>query len=389
MVFVGVLVAILGLIAIVYSRLITTFVHELGHAIPALLFTENDVHMYVGSYGDLKKSKVLKFGNLYLIVSLNIWALNLGMVCHSKTRSKLQEFIVITSGPLLSLILGGIFISGIISWGYSDGVKFCLGILAISSIFDFFINIIPREEPMELHDGRLVYNDGQQMLNLFRKRNLPEEYFQALELKKDGKLEQALVKLHTLDNSESKNKFYIEEILDIYFAQNNINAFLDSFSSYISRFDPLLKYVSKWAEIKIKLHEYDDVVQKLTKILYSKPNLSPLIFQRGKALIELSEYREAMVDFQTLTLQNEKNSRALAYRAYCQFKLGYFEEANEDIRDSLLNEKKATGEMYFLAGLIFTDKDPELALMYFKNAKELEFVHHALDFNISQLEGMD
>lgn len=34
--------------AALFARSITTFFHELGHAIPALLFTEEKVTVYVG-----------------------------------------------------------------------------------------------------------------------------------------------------------------------------------------------------------------------------------------------------------------------------------------------------------------------------------------------------
>ena len=56
----GVLIGIASLLGIMGSRLITTFIHETGHAMSALLLTNGNVEMYVGSYGN--ESKSLIFG---------------------------------------------------------------------------------------------------------------------------------------------------------------------------------------------------------------------------------------------------------------------------------------------------------------------------------------
>ena len=215
------------------------------------------------------------------------------------------------------------------------------------------------------------------------------DYYKALEFSKLHQYDLAISKLQSLISEDKKSKFYLEALMDIFLIQQKYPVFLETFGTYISRFDPGAKYIGKWAEIKIKLHEYDEVVSKLTSIIYDGNRYYQLLYQRGKALIELGEYRDALIDFHALTLQDEIDALALANRAYCQHKLEFFSEAKEDIIIAIANNKNENPEIFFLGGLIMQDHNPEQSLKFYKKAKSLGFEHHGLDFNISQLEGMN
>lgn len=44
-------------ISLLISKFINTFFHEMGHALPALKYTEGDVNVNVGSYNDFEDRK--------------------------------------------------------------------------------------------------------------------------------------------------------------------------------------------------------------------------------------------------------------------------------------------------------------------------------------------
>jgi len=52
-------------------RPLTTFIHEMGHAIPSLLYTKGIVTIYVGSYGDPDKSIHFTVGRLKVYFKYN------------------------------------------------------------------------------------------------------------------------------------------------------------------------------------------------------------------------------------------------------------------------------------------------------------------------------
>ncbi len=387
MVVVGILIALLAIIGIVFSRLITTFFHELGHAIPALLFSDGDVEMYVGSYGNPKNTWSVKIGRLNLHTSFNIWELQLGLCAHRASQSTFNTLIIILGGPLMSLILALILLYGLASPQYDDGVKFVMAIFMLSSFFDFIVNIVPREIPIRLHDGSMIYNDGKQFIELFKKSTLPQDYYTALELKDEGKYEKANVLLDKLIENEGKNRQIVELQLDILEQKREYRRLIDTFEEYIYENSLSSIYIIKWADAKLKLHEYDDVIKLLTAQIYNGKNHSLFLDRRAKALIELGEYREAMMDYNAITLRGDGDPIALAYRSYCQFKLGYEEEAKEDIEEAMSKLQNEQPEVFFLAGQIYRDSNEDLALAYYKRARGLGYEHHALDFNISQIEG--
>ena len=62
----GVFIVLAWFAIFLLMRVITTFLHEMGHAIPALLFSEEEVTVFVGSYGDKAASYGTKLGRLQL-----------------------------------------------------------------------------------------------------------------------------------------------------------------------------------------------------------------------------------------------------------------------------------------------------------------------------------
>ena len=156
MILLGIAIGILSIIGIVYLRIVTTFFHELGHAIPALFFTKGDVNISVGSYGFGKSNLKLKIGRLKIRLNFNIWQLNIGMCAHEGIRNDVKTLLIILGGPLVSLLSGFILLYFILGTSLNEGVKFVFAILFVSAIIDFVVNIIPRRASIEAYNGRII-----------------------------------------------------------------------------------------------------------------------------------------------------------------------------------------------------------------------------------------
>ena len=79
-IFIGISIVIGWIIFVIFTKIATTLIHELGHAIPSLLFTEQPVAIHVGSYGYEKNSFKMQLGRLTLyfkfdILRLEYWTL--------------------------------------------------------------------------------------------------------------------------------------------------------------------------------------------------------------------------------------------------------------------------------------------------------------------------
>jgi hypothetical protein len=91
----------------VFARAITVLFHELGHAIPALIFTKEKVNVFIGTYGDVKKSRHLALGKkLSIYFKLNPLKWSKGMAQYTGHNLSLFKRLTIMSlGSLNSLFL--------------------------------------------------------------------------------------------------------------------------------------------------------------------------------------------------------------------------------------------------------------------------------------------
>jgi len=161
-------VAIIFMLALLTFRLLTTVIHELGHAIPALLLTNEKVSVYMGSLGNPAKSLQFQIGRLECFFKFNLFYWKGGLcVMHEDEIPIRTSFIVTICGPLLSLIVAttGILILSFNEFG--DVTKLVIFALVFSCMLDFLNNIFPNRDAISLHDGKLVYNDGKQLLYLW------------------------------------------------------------------------------------------------------------------------------------------------------------------------------------------------------------------------------
>ena len=170
-------IALIFMLSLLTFRLLTTVIHELGHAIPALLLTKDKVTVYMGSHGDPEKSIQFQIGRLECFFKFNLFYWKGGLcVMSSKEVSLRTDIIVTLFGPVLSLIVAGIGIVCINVVDFSDVTVLVLFALIFSCALDFIHNIIPNPKAVVLHDGVIVHNDGMQLLNILKYKTVSKKY---------------------------------------------------------------------------------------------------------------------------------------------------------------------------------------------------------------------
>jgi len=149
---------------------VTCVVHEFGHAMTALLLTKGPVKVYIGSWGDPSTSLKLSFGRLIVFFQYkpNLWGKGLCSHSEYKWNPFVSGMLIVLFGPLSSLLFGIGMIVFILS-NYAEGLVIFIGVmLLVSSIFDFLFNIIPNKRPIQLYEGNVIYNDGEQLRQLYK-----------------------------------------------------------------------------------------------------------------------------------------------------------------------------------------------------------------------------
>jgi len=157
--------------------------HEGSHALAALLLQPGPVVVHLGTYGRPTGNWQFGLGRLRVhLAYTSIWWR--GGYCQAPAMAgagRGAEALFVLAGPLLPMLL-----TGLVAWLVSSqkpafeapayvpwlvGRTVALAALALATISAVF-NLLPRRKPIVLADGRHLFNDGQQLLNNWRRPRL-------------------------------------------------------------------------------------------------------------------------------------------------------------------------------------------------------------------------
>ena len=365
----------LFIFTIAILRPFTTFLHEMGHAIPALLYTKEGVAIYIGSYGDPKKSLHFRIGRLEVFLKYNPLLWKYGLCYREQLDISINKAIVIVlMGPLLSLIIGTFSLYLVLYFDYSDGTIFILIMIIISSFLDFYQNIVPDSEPIILYNGSQSFNDGQQIKTLLKYRNLPEEYdkgakyYNNQEFAKSGELFEKIITSGT--KQDIVYRLAISSYLQIkeYDKADEINKlFIKQYKKRLTSTD-----LFNSGLIKSQKGKLEESILDYTKSLKLDKNNILSLNNRGYAYNLSGKYKEALVDFNKAIELDENFAYALNNRGLSKVKLGDFENGFIDIKKSLeIDDKNSYCYMNF--GIYYFDiGEYQKALENFNIAFELD-----------------
>ena len=160
-----IIVALFLTIAII--RPLIVLVHELGHAIPALLFTDKSVSIFIGSYWNPDKCFCIKIRRINIWIKQNPLSWYKGS-CMSTQQvvSTYKNVIYIVSGPILPFVLGVIFCYLTFSFDLHGSLKYFSIIFLSWAVIDLFINLYPTSYPTKLENRKILYSDGFQLIRI-------------------------------------------------------------------------------------------------------------------------------------------------------------------------------------------------------------------------------
>lgn len=378
---------ILVLLTLAVLRPLTTLMHEIGHAIPSLIYTREMVTIYVGSHGDPKKSLQLKLGRLKIFFKYNpvLWKRGL---CVSEQKDVFLDhrIIIILSGPLMSLIIGITSLSLMFTVMEADYAVFLTLMIAVSSFFDFFQNIIPNEDAIILHNGSEVYNDGQQLKLLFAYRNLPDGFDKSVELYKNNDFAAAGALFEEMIHSGLKKdivyRLAISSYLQIkeYDKANTLN------KEFTKRHHKRLDSNDHFNSGLIRSHKGDltAAIEAYSKSLSLDHNNANSYNNRGYTYNLMEQYENALADFNKALEYEENFAYALNNRGLARFKLGDVRGGLDDLKRSLELDN-SNSYCYMNLGIYHFDLgEYSKALEYFERANSLDKDTYKLAEHLAQ-----
>ncbi len=364
----------------------TTLVHELGHAIPSLLFTKEQVIVCVGSYGDVSNSWKISLGRLKIFFKFNFLSWNLGLCSNPGVSGFWKTLIVILGGALASLILALFLVYLILINNFSDITIVVLTFFMVSAIWDFAINIYPVNKPFYLFDGSEIYNDGYRFLHLIKHRNYPESYYTAVEYSLNLEFEKAVEVFKNLLNEGYNNRLINDLIISNLMKNQNYDEALNHFGSYKLSKKLKAKDYYTLGSIYFELKKHKDAIKSLNKAIHADYQNVQYLNKRGLAYAELGAHQKALTDFNAAIYYNSNYFLAYLGRSYSKLQLNDLEGAFKDLQ-KVLEFDDEIAEAYVYLGLYYKKKGEfTLARDNFERAKVLNSNYQGLDFLIEEMK---
>lgn len=368
------------LIALVLAtRLLTVVFHELGHAIPLILLTKQKATVYIGSYGDPKKSLRLNLGCLIIFLRYNPFNWQKGLcVPSSKSISINKQIIYTFTGPFTSIIIAVIACYFAFTYDLHGFLKIFLVVFTGSAIFDLLINIIPSKAPIKLHDGKIIYNDGYSLKQLFYYKRLPKEYSKAADLYNEHKFSEAAILFENLleeANDEniyrlaiasylqSKNHKKAKELSDAFLLTGKMNS------------DDLSNAALSYSQLEL----HDDALMLYDKSLELNPDNKYSLNNKGYTLNLVNKFEDAIHYFNKAIQLDKDFAYSYNNRGLAKIKSGQVEEGLKDIDHSFRLDPD-NSYAYRNLGIYHFDKgEYDEALRLFTKSKELDNSTHRID----------
>lgn len=373
--------------SLLLTRLLTTILHELGHAIPALILSKGNVEVYIGSYGNTEKSWKIKVGQLIIYFRYNPFLSRAGL-CRvtDEDMAVWKKLVYVLGGPLLSLIVA-LVLGSLVKWGDYDGIyKMIFMILGVSCFYDFMVNIVPNDRKIVLHNGKTTKNDGSLIKDLLKFGNYPPEFFEASKYLQEKEYGKSAELYAAVINSGYNDKNLLRWYLHSLVLDKQIDKALEGYKDFGKKHRLNdVDYVnigfcySKKGESREAIKNYSLALKKRPDFVYGLNN-------RGYEFIRIGELERANHDLKYALAVDHHFAHAVANMGWLLLIKKEYDKAKEHLDKALkLDPNHAYAHRNY--GIYYFDQgDHQQALTYFEKAKELDPNTDQIDVWLEQVK---
>ena len=380
----GIGIALLTIIMIMIVRSLTTLFHELGHAIPALIFTKDQVKVFVGSHG-ANEHPSLQLGRFQIYFKMSLLDWNIGM-CESQRISNFwKRFFIIIGGPIASLCVSIPLYLLLMNDGLPYYLRFLLFVFLIAAAIDFFINIIPMSRSFRTHKGSIIYNDGYNLIALLARKGLSKEFLTIedkflKEQYKDVILESTAM---INDGKSSKQLYYL--LAATYQKMGDYDNALDAYGVISTKYKLNHKDYYDLAVLYAEKQSYNRSIESLNHYLYINFSDAHALELRGQCKLYVGDYEAALKDIETAISLDKNLKSAWTFRFGALVKLDRREVAENALSEAMKTDS-ANPVLSYYRGIFCYNKDEyKQALEYLTIAEKHGLQFHDIQYKLSEV----
>jgi len=277
------------MVAFPMMRLVTTFFHEMGHAIPALISTKDIVEVHVGSYGEEGKAPNLQIGRLHFYLRFDVFNWNIGMCVPHGRSTWLGRLMTIIGGPIASTMICGVALFYMITQQSNPGILAAGIAMMILALIDLIVNLVPGATAYRSSEGEIQMSDGRQLVELFGQMGMSEQYHQVEALQHAGHHDQAIEKLRAMISGGDHNRKHYKLLIKSYLKNKNYQAVIDTYEQLVDHHSLVTDDYRTIGLSYLEVGNNTECVRCLNEYLYHNYSDSQANCARGLARMGLDQ----------------------------------------------------------------------------------------------------
>ena len=355
-------------------------------AIPALAFTDKEVEVYIGSYGDIKNTLRLQLGRLKMFFKINIFEWQIGLCRREgEVKSSWHRAIIIIGGPIASLLISIPLILRLKEFQSNDVLFFASIVFIGAAVIDLAVNLYPFSSPMKMHDGGVAYSDGYQLKSMIVESFMPEAYFEFQKLYQDDDYDTLINKADDYIEKNPTDRFAYEFMVESLIEKKEFSKVLEVYSFMKNH----LKFEDRdyflIGKAYRQLDNYPEALNFFKKYYFKHFNDPELINEMAETHIAMGNFSEAIQCIDAGLHNFENNYRFHLNRAIALIKMGDFPSAHQHLRKA---EKinRDDPKLYLQFGILYgklNQKDD--AILNLEKAKKMGSQYAGLDFILEEI----
>ena len=382
----GALIGISAILFILILRSFTTFFHEMGHAIPALLFTKENVKIFIGTYGDTNKGTKFQTGRLEIYFQMNLLDWQKGLCQYHGNITLWQDLIIAISGPIASLLLSIPLFLIVINQNLSETWIVVIMIFVIAAAIDFFVNIIPTRNKVLLQNGSDSYNDGQQIYLLLSRFTYPEIYFEIEDKFYKKKYAEVIETCQaTLSAGNTKRVIY-ELLLMAYIKEKKFEDAIATYEIFKEKYKLRHDDYYNIANIYTGMNKHNEALKYFDHCLHLEHDNSVVLNDRAYLKIQQGDYEEAIADLDAAIHYSPDLAKAYLNRGLAKIRMANYQAAYTDLMQAKALDQTNPHLFYYLGLHYEKQHEYEQALSSYTQAKEMNIAEQGIDYTIEMVK---
>ncbi len=364
---------------------VNTIFHELGHALPALLFTKERVRVFFGSYGKEQGALKLYLGKLHLFFNPMMFAWSHGVAMPDGDMSTNQSILVTLMGPFTSVFVAVlILILNIYGEPALELQAFSVAFL-LSAFVALVGNLYPKSLPDPREEGEELYSDGRIILELLQIKKIEKKYAKGYRYFERGEYQRSGDYFKGLLEKGEINDYYHQAAVLSFYKAGDLTLALEIQKEYEPQFERTSEFLTQWGIRYVILGESAEAIALFDEILQEHPQNLGGLRNRGYTLNLMGQFEKAIADFDMAIEVAPQFAYTYANRGLAYLWLGNEEQALADFHQAMeLNPEEAY--VHRNLGIYHLEKGRfDLARDHFEKARSFNPDTHLLEEYMAKL----